>query len=147
MMETTQEGAGVNRLIIVGSPRVDGRSAALAEQLFEACIEECPKDEVALAPVATLAIEGCRGCDACRQEADADMGAAPVRMRARSAAKTAPPPAGGRQLRELVGGRPPRARADGRPPPVQAMAAPARARTLLACAAACWTTTCRSCTR
>ena len=74
MMETTQEGAGVNRLIIVGSPRVDGRSAALAEQLFEACIEECPKDEVALAPVATLAIEGCRGCDACRQEADADTG-------------------------------------------------------------------------
>ena len=61
----------MNRLIIVGSPRADGRSAALAEQLFEACIEDCPQDEVALAPVATLAIGGCRGCDACRQEADA----------------------------------------------------------------------------
>ena len=44
----------MNRLIIVGSPRVDGRSAALAEQLFEACVEDCPEDEVALAPVATL---------------------------------------------------------------------------------------------
>lgn len=50
----------MNRLIIVGSPRVDGRSAALAEQLFEACVEDCPEDEVALVPVATLDIGGCR---------------------------------------------------------------------------------------
>ena len=57
----------MNRLIIVGSPRVDGRSAALAEQLFEACVEDCPEDEVALVPVATLDIGGCRGCDQCRE--------------------------------------------------------------------------------
>ena len=57
----------MNRLIIVGSPRVDGRSAALAEQLFEACVEDCPEDEVALVPVAPLDIGGCRGCDQCRE--------------------------------------------------------------------------------
>lgn len=56
----------MNRLIIVGSPRVNGRSAALADLLFEACIEACPHDELALAPVATLDIEPCRGCDSCK---------------------------------------------------------------------------------
>ncbi|MEG1494435.1 MAG: flavodoxin family protein [Gordonibacter sp.] len=56
----------MNRLIIVGSPRVDGRSAHLADLLFETCIEECPDDEVALAPVSTLDIGPCTGCDACR---------------------------------------------------------------------------------
>lgn len=62
----------MNRLIIVGSPRVDGRSAELAAQLFEACIEDCPQDEVALAPVATLGIEGCLGCNCCRHSEDDD---------------------------------------------------------------------------
>ncbi|MEA5020169.1 MAG: NAD(P)H-dependent oxidoreductase [Gordonibacter sp.] len=56
----------MNRLIIVGSPRVDGRSAHLADMLFETCIEECPQDELALAPVSTLDIFPCQGCDACR---------------------------------------------------------------------------------
>lgn len=56
----------MNRLIIVGSPRTDGRSAHLANMLFEACIEECPDDELALAPVSTLDVGGCTGCDACR---------------------------------------------------------------------------------
>ena len=40
----------MKRLIIVGSPRVEGRSGALADLLFESCIEECPEDEVFLAP-------------------------------------------------------------------------------------------------
>lgn len=57
----------MNRLIIVGSPRPNGRSAALADLLFEACIAECPDDEVALAPVSTLSIAPCEGCDACRE--------------------------------------------------------------------------------
>lgn len=57
----------MNRLILVGSPRANGRSAALADQLFEACIEDFPNDEVALAPVSTLDIEGCTGCDACKR--------------------------------------------------------------------------------
>lgn len=56
----------LNRLIIVGSPRTNGRSAHLANMLFETCIEECPDDELALAPVSTLNVEGCTGCDACR---------------------------------------------------------------------------------
>lgn len=56
----------MNRLIIVGSPRADGRSAHLANMLFETCIEECPDDELALAPVSTLSVAGCTGCDACR---------------------------------------------------------------------------------
>lgn len=57
----------MNRLILVGSPRANGRSAALADQLFEACIEDFPNDEVALAPVSTLDIAGCTGCDACKR--------------------------------------------------------------------------------
>lgn len=56
----------LNRLIIVGSPRTNGRSAHLANMLFESCIEECPDDELALAPVSTLNVAGCTGCDACR---------------------------------------------------------------------------------
>lgn len=63
-----------NRLIIVGSPRVDGRSAALADLLFESCIEEHPDEEVALVPVSTLDIAGCTGCNGCapaRRGADA----------------------------------------------------------------------------
>lgn len=60
----------MNRLIIVGSPRTNGRSAHLAELLFESCIEECPHDEVALVPVSTLAIEPCQGCDACKALAE-----------------------------------------------------------------------------
>lgn len=56
----------MNRLIIVGSPRPNGRSAALADMLFEACIEEYPADEVALAPVSTLEVRPCSGCDSCR---------------------------------------------------------------------------------
>ncbi|WP_165043868.1 flavodoxin family protein [Adlercreutzia sp. ZJ138] len=54
-----------NRLIIVGSPRVNGRSAALADLLFESCIEEHPDEEVALVPVSTLDIAGCIGCACC----------------------------------------------------------------------------------
>ncbi len=66
----------MKRLILVGSPRENGRSASLADQLFEACIEEYPDDEVTLAPVSTLTIEPCAGCDACRnlvKEAQAEM--------------------------------------------------------------------------
>lgn len=56
----------MKRVIITGSPRTAGRSAALAEQLFEACIADCPNDEVYLVPVATLNILGCKGCNACK---------------------------------------------------------------------------------
>lgn len=56
----------MNRLIVAGSPRSAGRSARLAELVFEACIEECPDDELALVPVSELSIAGCTGCDACK---------------------------------------------------------------------------------
>ncbi len=59
----------MKRLIIVGSPRTEGKSAMLAELLFETCIEECPEDEVFLAPVSTLDVSGCTACDWCRRHA------------------------------------------------------------------------------
>lgn len=63
----------MNRLIIMGSPRSTGRSAHLAEMLFEACIDECPEDELFLIPVSELNIEPCVGCGACRSMAPADV--------------------------------------------------------------------------
>ena len=59
----------MNRLIIMGSPRSNGRCAHLAEMLFEACIDECPEDELFLVPVSELHIEPCVGCGACRSMA------------------------------------------------------------------------------
>ena len=55
----------MNRVIIMGSPRSYGRSAHLAEMLFEACIDECPEDEVYLVPVSELEIGPCIGCGGC----------------------------------------------------------------------------------
>lgn len=55
----------MNRLIIAGSPRIDGRSAHLANLLFEACIDECPEDELAYVPVSEVNVSGCMGCGAC----------------------------------------------------------------------------------
>lgn len=60
----------VNRVIVVGSPRVDGRSASLADDLLYACIEECPDDAVSIVSVASTRVEPCRGCDACARVAD-----------------------------------------------------------------------------
>lgn len=62
----------MKRLIIVGSPRVEGRSGALADLLFESCIEECPEDEVFLAPVSTLEVAGCNACDWCKRKASGE---------------------------------------------------------------------------
>lgn len=56
----------MHRVIVVGSPRPDGRSAALADELFNACIEECPEDGVSIVSVASLSVGPCRGCDACK---------------------------------------------------------------------------------
>lgn len=66
-----------NRLIIVGSTRVNGRSAALAQQIFDTCLEEYPEDAVTIASVASLGIKPCIGCNACRKGdcvIDDDMG-------------------------------------------------------------------------
>ena len=60
------EDEAYNRLIIVGSSRVKGRSAALAQQLFDTCLEEYPDDGVTIASVASLDIKPCIGCSACK---------------------------------------------------------------------------------
>ena len=60
----------MHRVILHGSCRVDGRSAALADELFNACIEECPDDGVSIVSVASTPIQPCTGCDQCRDEAD-----------------------------------------------------------------------------
>ncbi len=66
----------MHRLILAGSPRSDGRTAALADELFNACIEECPEDGVSIVAVSSVNVGGCIGCDACREE-----GAAPEPMK------------------------------------------------------------------
>lgn len=58
----------MKRLIIVGSPRTNGRSAHLAEMLFEANIDERPEDELFLVPVSEVEIGACIGCNACREK-------------------------------------------------------------------------------
>ena len=63
----------MKRLIIVGSPRTAGRSAHLAEMLFEANIDEHPEDELFLVPVSEIEIGPCIGCDGCREESDVIM--------------------------------------------------------------------------
>ena len=52
----------MKRVIVVGSPRSKGRSAYLAEMLFEASIDECPEDEIFLVPVSEVEIGPCFGC-------------------------------------------------------------------------------------
>ena len=58
----------MKRLIIVGSPRTNGRSAHLAELLFEANIDEHPEDELFLVPVSEIEVGPCIGCNACRRK-------------------------------------------------------------------------------
>lgn len=60
----------MKRVIIVGSPRSNGRSAHLAEMLFEANIDERPQDELFLVPVSEIEVGFCIGCNACRQKTE-----------------------------------------------------------------------------
>ena len=62
----------MHRTIIAGSPRAQGRCAHLAQELFDACIEERPGDGVSLVSVSGISVGGCIGCDACKQELPAD---------------------------------------------------------------------------
>lgn len=57
----------MHRTILVGSPRTGGRSAALARELFDACVEECPDDGLSVISVASVEVAPCIGCDACRE--------------------------------------------------------------------------------
>lgn len=56
----------MHRVILHGSCRADGRSAALADELFNACIEECPEDGVSIVSVSSTEVSPCIGCDECR---------------------------------------------------------------------------------
>ena len=58
----------MKRCIIGGSPRINGRSAQLADALFEACMEDCPEDEVSILSVASLDIKPCIACDVCKHK-------------------------------------------------------------------------------
>lgn len=60
----------MKRLILVGSPRTQGRSGALAEMLFEANIEECPEDELFLVPISEVEVGPCIGCDGCMEKSE-----------------------------------------------------------------------------
>jgi len=58
----------MKRVIIVGSPRSNGRSAHLAEMLFEANIDERPQDELFLVPISEIEVGPCIGCGACKKQ-------------------------------------------------------------------------------
>lgn len=58
----------MKRIIIMGSPRSGGRSAHLAEMLFEANIDERPEDELFLVPVSEVEVGPCVACNACREK-------------------------------------------------------------------------------
>ena len=58
----------MKRVIITGSPRANGRSAHVAEMLFEANIDERPEDELFLVPVSEIDVGPCIGCNACRKK-------------------------------------------------------------------------------
>lgn len=58
----------MKRLIIVGSPRTNGRSAHLAEMLFEVNIDEHPEDELFLVPLSEVEVGPCIACDGCRDK-------------------------------------------------------------------------------
>ena len=60
----------MKRVIIVGSPRTGGRSAHVAEMLFEANIDERPEDELFLVPVSEIEVGPCIGCNACREPSE-----------------------------------------------------------------------------
>lgn len=60
----------MKRVIIVGSPRSNGRSAHLAEMLFEANIDERPEDELFLVPISEIDVSPCIGCNACRKKSE-----------------------------------------------------------------------------
>ncbi len=57
----------MHRTILVGSPRPDGRSAHLADELFDACIEECPDDGVSIITISSTDIAPCIGCNRCEK--------------------------------------------------------------------------------
>ncbi len=54
------------RLVICGSPRLHGRSAAIAHELARDLLARFPEDRLELFFIAQAHIAGCIGCDGCR---------------------------------------------------------------------------------
>lgn len=67
----------MHRAIVVGSPRSQGRSAVLANAIFEACIEDCPEDGVSIVSVDSVEVRPCTGCNACKVVLSRDDGRYP----------------------------------------------------------------------
>lgn len=61
----------MRRLVVCGSPRALGRSAALAQAVCTALDRRHPEDQATLVKLADLHIGPCQGCDACAQAAGA----------------------------------------------------------------------------
>ncbi len=72
------KGQYMHRTIIVGSPRSDGRCAHLAQEIFDACIDECPEDGVSLVSVSSIDVSGCMGCYGCKQTLSKDSASVPA---------------------------------------------------------------------
>lgn len=62
----------MHRTIIMGSPQEEGRCASIAQEIFDACIEDCPDDGVSIVSVTGVEVSGCIGCNACRKELPED---------------------------------------------------------------------------
>lgn len=62
----------MHRTIIAASPRVEGKSTAIADALFEACIEDCPDDGVSVVSISGIEVSPCDGCDGCEAALDKD---------------------------------------------------------------------------
>ncbi|MCI9129764.1 MAG: flavodoxin family protein [Eggerthellaceae bacterium] len=62
----------MHRTILVGSPRSEGRSAHLADEIFQACLEDCPDDGASVVSISGIQVAPCIGCDACKRTLDAE---------------------------------------------------------------------------
>lgn len=64
----------MNMLVICASPRPNGRSAAIAEELKQANAATDPNVDVRVLNVSRLDVSGCIGCDACREAGECAFG-------------------------------------------------------------------------
>lgn len=63
----------VERAVISGSPRTEGKTVRLATALQDALQARYPQDTVNMLMVCDLRIQGCTGCDRCRPEGECCM--------------------------------------------------------------------------
>lgn len=56
------------KTIICGSPRLNGKSSVIAEELFNQAISANPECEFAFVAIADMIIGGCNGCDGCKSD-------------------------------------------------------------------------------